>query len=175
MEPAIKTKIDYLSLPYLCNNWEQSLKEATENKLSCCKFLTSVIENEFMHKQERRKEARLKLAEIPDLLVIATFPFDRQPQLRKKDIMELYDSMKFIEDAQALLFIGPTGCGKTGLATSFLIHAIENEYSGLYIDFKDLLAKLFRSKADHSERKVLKKFAAVDCLLIDEVGYQQVR
>jgi DNA replication protein DnaC len=64
-----------------------------------------------------------------------------------------------------------TGCGKTGLATSFLVHAINKEYRGKFIDFKDLLGQLYASIADHSEKMVLKRFAAIDCLLIDEVGY----
>ena len=70
-----------------------------------------------------------------------------------------------------LLFIGPTGCGKTGLATSYLIHAINNECHGRFIDFKNILRQLYASLADRSDRKVLKHFASIDCLLIDEVGY----
>jgi DNA replication protein DnaC len=67
--------------------------------------------------------------------------------------MELYDSMKFINECQMLSFIGPTGCGKTGLATSYLINAVNSHQSGLFKDFKDLLNRLYRSMADHSERK----------------------
>jgi len=85
--------------------------------------------------------------------------------------MELYDSMRFIEESQVLCFIGPTGCGKTGLATSYLIHAIDSEYRGRFFDFKDLLRHLNASFADHSYRSTLKRLALLDCLLLDEVGY----
>jgi DNA replication protein DnaC len=37
-----------------------------------------------------------------------------------------------------------------------------------------LVAELYRSLADHSERQVLRKYAAYDCLLIDEVGYAEI-
>lgn len=85
--------------------------------------------------------------------------------------MELYDSMRFIEESQVLCFIGPTGCGKTGLATSYLIHAKDSEYRGRFFDFKDLLRHLNASFADHSYRSSLKHLASLDCLLLDEVGY----
>jgi len=72
------------------------------------------------------------------------------------------------------VWLGPTGCGKTGLATSFLLQAIDRGYRGYFIAFPELLAKLYASLADHSEAKVLRKYAKYDCLIIDEVGYVEV-
>jgi DNA replication protein DnaC len=34
--------------------------------------------------------------------------------------------------------------------------------------------RLYQSVADHTESKVIKKFTAYDCLLIDEIGYVEV-
>src|SRR6266702_738347 len=70
-----------------------------------------------------------------------------------------------------LIWVGPTGCGKTGLATSFLVQAIQRGYTGRYVLFAELLADLFRSAADHSEPHVLKRYLSYDSLLIDEIGY----
>ena len=77
-------------------------------------------------------------------------------------------------DAQNIIWLGRTGCGKTGLATSFLIHAINHGYSGRYILFAELIAQLYRSVADHSEQKVLRKYLSYDILHIDEIGYIEV-
>lgn len=66
------------------------------------------------------------------------------------------------------------GCGKTGLATSFLIQAIDRGFSGRYVLFAELVDELYRSVADHSEQKVLKKYLAYDILHIDEIGYIEV-
>ena len=68
----------------------------------------------------------------------------------------------------------PTGCGKTGLATAFLLQAIDRGYRGYFVTFPELVAQLYASLADHSEEKVIKKYAAYDCLVIDEVGYVEV-
>jgi DNA replication protein DnaC len=73
-----------------------------------------------------------------------------------------------------VIFIGPTGTGKTGLATAFLIHAIDKGYNGRFIMFPELVELLYQSVADHTEAKVVKKFAAYDVLLIDELGYVEV-
>jgi DNA replication protein DnaC len=103
-----------------------------------------------------------------------TFPFERQPKLNKKKIMALYDSSGYLQHSQNIIWLGVTGCGKTGLATSFLTHAIDQGYSARYVLFADLIGELYRSVADHSEEKVIKSYLAVDVLFIDEMGYVEV-
>lgn len=171
MEQNIGSYLDYIGLVHLRQNWDAYLKDAAQNKVSYQRLLTTIITEEYYHHRESRRLARLKAAAIPDLLVMATFPFERQPQLKKKHVMELYDSLRFISENQVLVFVGPTGCGKTGLGTSYLVHAIDNEQRGRFIEFKDLLDQLYRSIADHSEKRLLCHFAAYGCLLIDEIGY----
>lgn len=103
-----------------------------------------------------------------------TFPFNRQPKLNRKKILALYDSFDYMTKNQNIIWIGPTGVGKTGLATAFLMHAIDHEYKGRFIAFPELTEILYRSVADHSEEKIMKTFLSYDCLLIDEIGYVEV-
>ena len=82
--------------------------------------------------------------------------------------------LDYMTQNRNLIWVGPTGCGKTGLATGFLIQAIQRGYTGRYVSFAELIAELFRSVADHSEQQILKRYLAYDCLLVDEVGYVEV-
>jgi DNA replication protein DnaC len=174
MNKELIETLKYLRLGGLLAHWDEYLKLAAEGRFSQARLLTHVLEEECRIKRENARQLRLKRARIPDPLVIETFPFERQPKLNKKKIMALYDSLGYMNQSQNLLWLGATGCGKTGLATSFLIHAIDQGYSGRYVLFADLIAELYRSVADHSEDKVLKKYLAFDCLQIDEIGYVEV-
>jgi DNA replication protein DnaC len=89
-------------------------------------------------------------------------------------VLALYDSFEYMRASRNIIWLGPTGCGKTGLATSFLTHAIEKGHSGRYVLFAELIDELYRSVADHSEQKVLRRYLRYDCLLIDEIGYVEV-
>jgi DNA replication protein DnaC len=171
MEKSIESYLDYLGMANLKQCWNEYLRDATAKKISYQHLLTSVITDEYQYRYDKRRLARIKAACIPELLVMETFPFERQPQLRKKLVMEIYDSMRYITDHQVLLFIGPTGCGKSGLATSYLVHAIERGYRGHFIDFKALMRQLRSSVGDYSEKRILRRYSKMDCLLIDEVGY----
>jgi DNA replication protein DnaC len=164
-------QLRYLGFLELAENWTHIIKKATRYRPSYQKFLSELIETEYEHKVEKARLARIKRARIPEVLLMETFPFDKQPRLKKKLVLDLYDSLEFMRDHQDLIFIGPTGCGKTGLATAFLVHALNQGFRGLFVDFKDLLNTLHQSQGDYSEARLMKRFASYDVLLIDELGY----
>jgi len=170
----LSEKLQYLRLKVLSEHWDDYLKLAAKKNFSHDRLLRHAVGEEYRIKRENARRFRLQKAHIPEALVIETFPFNQQPKLNKKKIMALYDSMTYMHDSQNLIWLGTTGCGKTGLATSFLIHAINHGYSGRYVLFAELVGELYQSVADHSEAKVLKKYLAWDCLLIDEIGYVEV-
>lgn len=171
MDQTIQSQLEYIGLDNLRQNWDIYFKEAAAKRCSYQSLLTTIINDEYHWLVQKKRATRIKRAAIPDLLVMETFPFELQPRLKKKLVLELYDSMRFISESQVLCFIGPTGCGKTGLATSYLFHALDKEYRGKFFDFKDLLRQLNASLADHSYRRLIKHLSALDCLLLDEVGY----
>lgn len=171
VDQTLDMHLNYLGLSNLHCQWDTYLKDAAAKKISYQQLLRSIIADEYQCLLEKRRSAHLKAAAIPEHLVMETFPFERQPHLKKKLVMELYESMRYIHESQVLLFVGPTGCGKTGLATAYLVHAINQQYRARFIDFKDLMRQLYASLADHSDRRTLRRFAAIDCLLIDELGY----
>jgi DNA replication protein DnaC len=172
-EKLIK-KLKYIRLPGLQANWDQYLEKARNGNFSHARLLEYVIEQEYQIKKENSRKARIQRAKIPEKLVMETFPFDRQPKLSRKKIINIYDAFDYMTRCRNIIFMGPTGTGKTGLATAFLIHAIDKGYNGRFITFPDLVEQLYQSVADHTEDKVVRKFAAYDALLIDELGYVEV-
>jgi DNA replication protein DnaC len=174
MNKELIDTLKYLRLGGLLAHWDEYLKLAGEKRFSHAHLLTHVLEEERRMKRENARLQRLRCAKIEDPYVIETFPFERQPKLNRKRIMALYDSFGYMNQHQNILWLGATGCGKTGLATSFLTHAINQGYSGRFIRFPELVVELYRSVADHSEEKVLKRYANVECLLIDELGTCEV-
>src|SRR5437868_2333912 len=167
MNDSLKEKLQYLHLNRLATQWEEDLKEAARQRMSHASFLTHVVEQEYRVKCDNARQQRLKRARLPEPWTIETFPFARQPKLNRKEIMALYDTMDFIPKSQNIIWLGRTGCGKTGLATSFLTRAIQLGYTGRYVLFAELITELYRSVADRSEARVLKPYLTCDVLHID--------
>lgn len=166
--------LKYLRLGGLLTHWDEYLITAREQRFSPVHLLNYVIEEEYKIKNSNARALRLARARIPEHFVMETFPFQQQPKLDKKKILSLYDAFDYMTKSRNVIWVGPTGCGKTGLATSFLIQAIHRGYTGRYIQFPDLVGQLYASVADHSEDAVIKRYLSYDCLLIDEVGYIEV-
>jgi DNA replication protein DnaC len=174
MDDELVRTLKYLRMSNLLGRWDEYLALARKGRFSPVRLLRHVVEEECRARRSNALERRLKRARIPELLVMETFPFRRQPKLDKKKILSIYDAFDFVEKNQNIIWVGPTGCGKTGLATSFLVQAIHRGGTGRYVLFPELVAELYASVADHSEAAVIKRYLAYDCLLIDEVGYVEV-
>lgn len=174
MNEELALKLKYLRLGGLRDHWDDYLKVAAQKRFSHDHLLTYIVEEEHRLKQENARVKRIKQAGIPEMFVIETYPFDRQPKLNKKMIMAMYDSFEYMKSNRGIVWLGATGVGKSGLATSFLIHAINRGYSGRFVRFADLVAELYHSVGDHTEDKLLARYLAYDCLLIDEIGYVEV-
>jgi DNA replication protein DnaC len=174
MDDETVKMLKFLRLSGLQSHWDEYLALAQKQGFSHVRLLKYVLEQECKTKTDNARKLRLQRANIPDRYVMETFPFDRQPKLDKKKVLSLYDGFEYISKNQNIILVGPTGCGKTGLATSFLIEAIHRGHTGYFIEFPDLISKLLKSVADHSEQKALKQYVSYDCLVIDEVGYVEV-
>lgn len=174
MDEQLMEKLKYLRMGGLLAHWDEHLKLAAQKRMSHARLLNHVIEEEYRLRRENACRFRLKCAHIPEPFVMETYPFDEQPKLNRKMVLALYDSFEYISACRNIIWLGPTGCGKTGLATSFLTHAIHRGHTGRYVPFAELVNELYQSVADHSEQKVLKRYQRYDCLLIDEIGYVEV-
>ncbi len=174
MDEQITEMLKYIRLRGLLTNWDRYIEMAREKDFSHTRLLKYIIEEEYKIKKENSRKMRLSRAKIPEKLVMETFPFDRQPNLNKKKILSIYDSFEYMSKNQNVILIGPTGTGKTGLSTAFLIQAINQGYSGRFVLFPELIEMLYQSVADHSETNVINTFASYDCLHVDEIGYVDV-
>jgi DNA replication protein DnaC len=174
MDKELASRLRYLRLYGVLTHWDEYAALAQKRRFSPIRLLKHIVEEEYKIKRENARERRLKLARIPEVWAIETYPFQRQPKLNKKRVLALYDAFDFVEKSQNIIWMGPPGCGKTGLATSFLIEAINRGATARYILFPELVTELYASVADHSEAGVIKRYLSYDCLLIDEVGYVEV-
>jgi DNA replication protein DnaC len=174
MDEELARMLKYIRLTGLLANWDHYMAMAREKSLSHPRFLKYIIEKEYAAKKENSRKLRLQRAKIPELWVMETFPFHEQPNLNKNRILGIYDSFDYMSKRENIILIGPTGTGKTGLATAFLIKAINQGYNGRFIEFAELIGLLYESRGAFFENKLIKQFAAYDCLLIDEMGYVDI-
>jgi IstB-like ATP binding protein len=67
------------------------------------------------------------------------------------------------------------GCRQDGTSVGLLLKALENGYRCQFIRAQDLFDEMYASLADRSTRQLLKRLARLDVLLIDELGYLNLK
>ena len=153
---------------------DDELKRAEKKGPSYAEFLTGLLRQEYHGQQDRFLEYRIKRAKLPERWSLESFPWKRQPGVRKAVIEQLAE-LSFVTQAANLVFVGPTGVGKTGLASGILLKALQAGHRGLFIKAQELFDEMYQSLADHSSRRLLDRLIGIDVLLVDEMGYLNLR
>jgi len=174
MSEDIKQLLKNLRLRKMAEIIEAELEAARKNSPSYTDSLSRLLRAEWLDQQQRRVQSRIKQARIPELWTLESFPFKNQPGVSRRQIRELAE-LEFIPKAENVVLVGNTGVGKTGLASGLLLKALQNGYRGLFIKAQDLFDDMYASIADRSSRKLVKRLANVDVLLVDEMGYLNLR
>jgi len=158
-----------LGLPHAANNIDEHLKQAGSLKLGHLAFLARVMEAEVLARQQTRADRLMRYAEFPEVCRIEDYDFRQQPSLDRKVVLDLAE-LGFVDRCEPVLWIGPSGVGKTHLAIGLGVRACQANYSVRFVRAYPLLRRLYAALADDSLEQVLDELAKPDLLIIDELG-----
>lgn len=174
MTDEIAQLLKSLHLGRIAEILDAELQNADKSSLSNQELLARLLRAQWHRAQENALSWRIDRAKLPEKWTMESFPFKKQPGVSHKQ-MRTFAEMEFVAKAENIVFIGPTGVGKTGLASSLLLKALQNGYRCRFIRAQDLFDEMYASLADRSTRRLLSYLARLDVLLIDEMGYLNLK
>ncbi len=149
---------------------EAMLQHAAAQELPYADFLEQVLGEEVAAKTTKNIAMRTAMARFPFVKPLESFDFGYQPSIDRKQVLQLA-SGHFIEHGDNVIVLGPPGVGKTHLAVSLGLKAIEAGYRVLFTSAANLIATLTKAHAEGRLDEKLKVFTAPRLLIIDEIGY----
>ena len=174
MNEELQQLLKNLKLRRVLDIYDEQLHAAEKDDVSYSEFVTRLMRAQWHARQEHALEWRIRNAKLPERWSLDTFPFPRQPGVNRKQI-RTFAELDFVPKKENIVFIGPTGVGKSGLASGMLLKAIENGYRCQFVRAQDLFDEMYASLADRSTRQLLKRLARLDILLVDELGYLNLK
>jgi DNA replication protein DnaC len=174
MTDELEQLLKNLKLGRLRTVYDEQLRAAEKQDLSYSEFIAGLLRAQWHDRQESALEWRIRRANLPERWSLETFPYTRQPGVNRKQI-RAFAELDFAAKHENLVFVGPTGVGKTGLACGLLLTALQNGLRCQFIRAQDLFDEMYASLADRSTRKLVNRLARLDILLIDEFGYVNLK
>jgi len=170
MREDLEKLLAQLHFKGMAESLERILATADAEALPALEVVYRLLLEEWRYRQERSLAYRLTQAKLPWDWSLETFPFTRQPGVNAAQIKGLA-SLGFIPRAENLVFIGPPGTGKSGLALGLLRQALVNGYRARFYKAQELFDELYASLADRSTSRLLRRLSHYDLIQIDELGY----
>ena len=141
------------------------LERAVKDNLNIVEVLDHILVEETLDKRKRAIETQLKTSGFPMKKKLKHFDFSFQPSIDKRQIDELA-TMRFLENGENVVFLGPPGVGKTHLATALGLAA-----AGHRVNCHGLIEQLKKAHFENRLPDKLKTLAKYKLLIIDEIGY----
>jgi DNA replication protein DnaC len=164
------TNMEQLKLTQMALHLDEVTDFVTSNNLPFTEGLLRLSNYEVDFKEKNASRSMIKAAAFPFVKELKDYDFDFQPGVNEQEIKELC-TLGFLERSENIVFLGPSGVGKTHLATSIGIAAAKRRVSTYFIKCSDLLQQLKRAKLENRLETRLKHFCHYRLLIIDEIGY----
>lgn len=162
--------LEYLGLKQMVTHLNEVVDFGIHNQLSFMDTLVKLTSYEIDVREQNMIHAMVKVGAFPHQKELSDFDFSFQPSVNREQMLD-FASLRFIEGNENIVFLGPSGVGKTHLATSIGIAAAKKRTSTYFIKCHDLIQNLKRAMLENRLEARLKHYTKYKLLLIDEIGY----
>jgi DNA replication protein DnaC len=146
-------------------------QQAIQDNWSYTQFLSSLCDFELSHRQENRFQRLLQESQLPNGKTFTSFDFKHCPNLQPAPILQLAQDGGWLSRAENLLLFGPSGVGKTHLATALGRSMVELGKRVKFFSAIALVQILQQAKVDLQLAQALAKLDRFELLIVDDLGY----
>jgi len=172
--PEINSLLKQVRLSHIIDYLPQRNRESIEKKLSFTEFLSLLLQDEILGRENKKLRARLKRAGVRGDKTFENFDFDFNSKINRAQLHE-FASCQFISENAPVLIVGPCGTGKSHIAQALAHCAIRKGIDVLWLTQSKLFSELQGAKAFGRYEKKFSEFAKVPLLIIDDFGLRPMR
>ncbi len=173
MNPELERKLRSLRLSGMAAVLDARNQEAIHHHLAFTDFLELLVEDELAKRRDRLFARRLKQSHIPAIKSLEDFEWSFNPRLPKPLIMDLATA-RFVAEHGGVLLLGPPGTGKSHIAISLAVAAIQAGYTVLYISAFDLAQEMSEAEATGTRLELLNQLLRTDLLVLEDLGMRHL-
>jgi DNA replication protein DnaC len=174
-EDAIDARIDLflteLRMPSIRRSFRKIGKQVAQHGGDYVAFLHAVLEEEVNDRRARRIDRRINEARLPQLKELGDLQEAALP--KGVSLPQIFELAKgdYLRERANVIAIGGSGTGKTHVSIGLAVEACRQCKRARFYTASDLVSELEEAQEQHQLHRFLKRFAAWDVVVIDELGY----
>jgi DNA replication protein DnaC len=167
MNPSTVEQLKALHLSGMLEAWSEQQTRSTYHDLGFDERFSLLVEREHHRRAQQKLQRRLKQAQLSTTASVADIDFSVSRGLVKAKFLELAGG-QWVHEHLNLMMVGPTGVGKTFLASVLANSCCTLGQTVRYIRSADLLMELKLARADGSLPKLQRQLATFNLLVLDD-------
>lgn len=168
---SLNIHLKSLKLSHMLHHWQKLEQQATQENWSYAQFLLALSELEANKRCQARIARALSESQLPVGKSMSNFDFTHCPTLNPAVVMGLAQDTSWVNTGSNCLIFGPSGTGKTHLATGVARCTVELGKRVKFFAATALVQILQQAKLNLSLPGMLSKLDRYDLLVIDDLGY----
>ncbi len=171
MNSTVLNKMTHMKFYGMHQAYQTLLDTNQHHSLTNDEIISMLIQAEWEDRENRKIERYIRTARFRYGAGVEEVDFTARRGLDKTQLLRLADC-SFIQKKENLLITGPTGVGKSYLASALGHQACMQGYRTLYFNTQKLFPQLNIFKADGSYLKQISRIERHDLLILDDFGLQ---
>ena len=166
--PELERALRALRLSGMIATLEARAQQVAQHEAGFIEAFSWLVQDELDRRRSRLLERRFTVSGLPERKDLKDFDWSYNPKIPKRQVLELA-TLKFIEEREGSLFIGPPGLGKSHVAKALAHLAVQRGYKVFYREAHTLIEEINEARELGELRKYRAQMMAAELMLIDDL------
>jgi DNA replication protein DnaC len=168
LEQPMMEKLLAMRLNGMLNALKTQEQDPAARDLGFLERLALLVDQQWSWRQNQALARRLTAAKLRGNACVEDIDYRAARGLDKSVIRALAQESAWVRNHDNIFVLGPTGVGKSFVASALAQKACRDGYAALYLGAAALFRDLAIARADGSLRLLLARFSRIDVLVIDD-------
>jgi DNA replication protein DnaC len=168
-----KALLSQLRLSGMLSNLETRIHEATTHGWGHGELLAALVTDEKTYRENRQTVSRIKAARFRTDACEEKIDTTARRSLSRTQVRDLME-LRFLKEPRNVIIQGPTGVGKTFLATAMGNQACRKGFTCVFSGMNELIDRIEISRAEGTFLRYRERLVKTDFLILDDLGIKRL-